>query len=136
MAILELFRNYRTSKETIIFELFEKSVFFYFRESSAGINRVSYFLAVNLANIPVLLISPAVYLSIYYSIASFLGECEFLCVQSVRCSASWGREDSRKKEMGGIKWEGRGLYEGGSEGKRGHEEGIRSYDWRRRMRYS
>ncbi|XP_028399688.1 ABC transporter G family member 28-like [Dendronephthya gigantea] len=44
----------------------------FWRESAAGINRLSYFLAVNLSNIPVLLISPAVYLSIYYSIASFL----------------------------------------------------------------
>ena len=46
---------------------------FDFRESAAGINRVSYFLAVNIAYIPVLFISPAVYLSIYYSIAAFLG---------------------------------------------------------------
>ncbi|CAB4031968.1 white-brown complex homolog 30, partial [Paramuricea clavata] len=44
----------------------------FWRESASGINRVSYFFAVNLAYIPVLLISPAVYLSIYYSIAAFL----------------------------------------------------------------
>ena len=49
-----------------------------FRESAAGINRVSYFLAVNLAYIPVLLITPVIYLSIYYSIAAFLGMCEFV----------------------------------------------------------
>jgi hypothetical protein len=46
---------------------------------------VSYFVAVNLAYIPVLLISPAVYLSIYYSIAAFLGRCEFVCLRVSCC---------------------------------------------------
>ena len=52
--------------------------FVFFRESASGINRVSYFLAVNLAYIPILLASPAVYLSIYFSVASFLGKLETL----------------------------------------------------------
>ncbi|XP_046860525.1 ABC transporter G family member 28-like isoform X2 [Xenia sp. Carnegie-2017] len=44
----------------------------FWRESASGINRVSYYLAVNIAYIPILLVSPAVYLSLYYSIAAFL----------------------------------------------------------------
>ena len=52
----------------------------HFRESAAGINRLSYFLAVNLAYIPMLLISPFIYLSIYYNIAAFVGMSEFVCV--------------------------------------------------------
>lgn len=45
-----------------------------YRESASGINRVSYYLAVNIAYIPILLVSPAVYLSLYYCIAAFLGK--------------------------------------------------------------
>ncbi|PFX16850.1 putative white-brown complex homolog protein 30 [Stylophora pistillata] len=38
----------------------------FWREAAAGVNRISYFVAVNVAQIPVILITPVVYLSLLY----------------------------------------------------------------------
>ena len=40
------------------------------RESAAGVNRLSYFLAVNFAQLPILAIMPLVYLSLLYTLTS------------------------------------------------------------------
>ena len=44
------------------------------REAASGINRVSYFVAVNVAQIPIILITPIVYLSLLYPLVSPRGE--------------------------------------------------------------
>ena len=43
---------------------------FTFREAASGINRVSYFVAVNVAQIPIILITPIVYLSLLYPLVA------------------------------------------------------------------
>ncbi|XP_028413508.1 ABC transporter G family member 28-like [Dendronephthya gigantea] len=55
LASLRCFGNHRTT---------------FWRESAAGVNRVSYFLAVNFAQLPILVIMPLVYLSLLYTLTS------------------------------------------------------------------
>lgn len=50
-----------------------------FREAASGINRVSYFVAVNVAQIPIILITPLVYLSLLYPLVSPRGMCKYMC---------------------------------------------------------
>ncbi|XP_031574039.1 ABC transporter G family member 28-like, partial [Actinia tenebrosa] len=42
----------------------------FWRESSTGINRLSYFLAVNIVQLPIIIITPMVYLSLLYPLVS------------------------------------------------------------------
>lgn len=46
----------------------DKPVFW--RESASGINRVMYFLAVNISQIPIILITPVIFLSLFYTLVS------------------------------------------------------------------
>ncbi|CAB4016980.1 white-brown complex homolog 30, partial [Paramuricea clavata] len=55
LAALRCFGNHRTT---------------FWRESAAGVNRVSYFLAVNFAQMPILVMMPLVYLSLLYTLTS------------------------------------------------------------------
>ncbi|XP_046846445.1 ABC transporter G family member 28-like isoform X3 [Xenia sp. Carnegie-2017] len=55
LASLRCFGNHRTT---------------FWRESASGVNRFSYFLAVNFSQIPILLIMPLVYLSFLYTLTS------------------------------------------------------------------
>ncbi|CAB3987012.1 ABC transporter, ATPbinding domain containing [Paramuricea clavata] len=55
LASLRCFGNHRTT---------------FWRESAAGVNRVSYFLAVNFAQMPILVLMPLVYLSLLYTLTS------------------------------------------------------------------
>lgn len=40
----------------------------FWRESSTGVNRVMYFLAVNLSQLPIILITPLIFLSVFYTL--------------------------------------------------------------------
>ncbi len=51
------------------------NIVFIFRESAAGVNRVSYFLAVNFAQMPIMVVMPLVYLSLQYTLTS--PRCKF-----------------------------------------------------------
>ncbi|XP_028413905.1 ABC transporter G family member 24-like [Dendronephthya gigantea] len=55
LSSLRCFGNHRTT---------------FWRESAAGVNRVSYFLAVNFAQLPILALMPLVYLSLLYTLTS------------------------------------------------------------------
>lgn len=57
------------------------------RESAAGVNKLSYFLAVNVCQLPIILISPLIYLSLQYSFTSPRGEL-ILCRGKVSCALS------------------------------------------------
>lgn len=49
----------------------------FWREAAAGINRISYFVAVNVAQIPIILITPVVYLSLLYPLIAPRGYFRF-----------------------------------------------------------
>lgn len=49
----------------------------FWREAASGVNRVSYFVAVNVAQIPIILITPLVYLSLLYPLVSPRGYFRF-----------------------------------------------------------
>ncbi|KAJ7380832.1 hypothetical protein OS493_007222 [Desmophyllum pertusum] len=51
----------------------------FWRESASGINRVSYFVAVNVAQIPIILITPMVYLSLLYPLVAPRSSSPTLC---------------------------------------------------------
>lgn len=53
-----------------------------FREAASGINRVSYFVAVNVAQIPIILITPVIYLSLLYPLVSPRGICNLVIVSA------------------------------------------------------
>ena len=53
------------------------SIYLY-REAASGINRVSYFVAVNVAQIPIILITPVVYLSLLYPLVSPRGSFKYI----------------------------------------------------------
>lgn len=46
------------------------SLILFFRESAAGVNRVSYFFAVNFAQLPIIILMPLIYLSLQYTLTS------------------------------------------------------------------
>lgn len=48
------------------------------REAASGVNRVSYFVAVNVAQIPIILITPLVYLSLLYPLVSPRGMYKYM----------------------------------------------------------
>ena len=48
------------------------------REAANGVNRVSYFMAVNVAQIPIILITPVVYLSLLYPLVSPRGSFKYI----------------------------------------------------------
>ena len=49
-------------------------------EAAAGVNRISYFVAVNVAQIPIIVITPVVYLSLLYPLIAPRGRnrCRFI----------------------------------------------------------